>query len=214
MKLSDEEKKKIIQDVLGKNTSAIGKNFPLFSALADELGNINDVLSFAELVPSLNSLLSGTIASTVLSTASFVGVLLFPFVQLVNIINAYQIGHRMYSYRCVAYTITSWAFDKPKVTGSARVLSNINNGPIQARQSATKEYNKLWQETSFKVVDNLNAVSVQKKIPVNHLKAIFRVLVSNQPDRFCESILTQFEKEFDSNTRNIWKSNYKIRYPQ
>lgn len=29
MKLSDEEKKKIIQDVLGKNTSAIGKSFPL-----------------------------------------------------------------------------------------------------------------------------------------------------------------------------------------
>lgn len=213
-KLTDEEKRKIIQDVLGKDSNAVGKDFPMFSALADYLSTTNDVLSFAELVPSFNSLLSGAVTSTIVSTASFIGVLLFPFIQLINIINAYQIGHRMYSYRCVAYTITSWAFDKPKVPGSARILSNINSGPIQKRQSATKEYNKLWQETSLKVLNNLNVTSAQKKIPTSHLKAIFRALSGNQADKLCESILIHFEKNFDSNTRNIWKSNYKIRYPQ
>ena len=213
-KLTDEEKRKIIQDVLGKDSNALGKNFPMFSTLADYLSTTNDVLSFAELLPSFNSLLSGAVTSTVISTASFAGILLFPFIQLINIINAYQIGHRMYSYRCVAYTITSWAFDMPKVPGSNRVLSNINSGPIQKHQSATKEYNKLWQETSLKVINNLNVVSAQKKIPITHLKAIFRALSGNQPDKLCESILIDFEKNFDSNTRNIWKSNYKIRYPQ
>jgi len=213
-KLTDEEKRKTIKDVLGKDSTAVGKNFLLFSALADNLSTANDILSFAELVPSFNSLLSGTVASTAVSTVSFVGILLLPFVQLINIINAYQIGHRMYSYRCVAYTITSWVFDKPKVPGSARILSNINSGPIQKRQSATKEYNKLWLETSLNVLNNLSAISTQKKIPIAHMKAIFRALSGNKADKLCESVLIHFEKDFDSNTRNIWKSNYKIRYPQ
>lgn len=213
-RLSDDEKKKIIQDVLGKNNNAIGKNFPIFSALIDQLSNVNDVLLFAELIPSLNTLLSGSIASTVVSTASFSGVLLFPVAQLINVINAYQIGHRMYSYRCIAYTITAWAFDKPTPFGSARILSNIKSGPIRKRLEATMEYNKLWRETTVSVLNSLNVILIKKKIPEEHLKTIFRALAGDQPDKLCLALLTSFENQFDSNTRNIWKSNYSVRYPQ
>jgi len=213
-KLNDAEKKKLIKEILGESHSAAGKNYPVFSALIDSLSSVNDVLSFADLLPSLNTLLSGTAVSTVVSTASFAGILLFPVAQLINLINANQIGHRMYSYRCIAYATTAWAFDKPNSTGSPRVLSNINSGPIQKRQTATMEYNKLWRDTSTSVLQKLNTTSIQKNIPKSHLKAIFRALGGTQPEQLCLTLLTHFEKEFDSNTRNIWKSNYKIRYPQ
>lgn len=212
-KLNDTEKKKIIQDILGKNHSAVGQNYPVFSALNDGLSTANDVLTFAELIPSLNTLLSGSVVSTVVSTASFIGILLFPVAQFINLIKANQIGHRMYSYRCIAYTTTAWAFDKPNPTGSPRILSNINSGPIQKRSSATMEFHKLWRETSASVLKELNLISVQKKIPLSHIKAIFRALGGTQPDKLCLELLTQFEKKFDNITRNIWKSNYKIRYP-
>jgi len=212
--LSDADKKKLIQDILGKNHNAAGQNYLVFSALIDSLSTVNDVLTVAELLPSLNTLLSGATASTVVSTASFAGILLFPVAQLINLINANQIGHRMYSYRCIAYTTTAWAFDKPNPTGSPRVLSNINSGPIQKRQAAAMEYNKLWRETSISVLQKLNTTAVQKNIPKSHLKAIFRALGGTQPDKLCLTLLTHFENQFDSNTKNIWKSNYKIRYPQ
>ena len=212
-KLSDAEKKKLIQDILGQNHSAAGKNFPIFSALIDTLGNTNDVLSFAELIPSLNTLLSGATISRIVSTASFAGALLFPVAQLINVINAYQIGHRMYSYRCIVYTTTAWAFDKPIPSSSARILSNISAGPVRKRQAATMEFNKLWRETSISVQEKLNTIAIQKKIPKDHLKAIFRILGGNQPDKLCLALLTQFEEQFDFNTRNIWKSNYSVSYP-
>jgi len=212
-KLTDLEKKKLIKEILGENHNATGNNYPLFSALIDGLSDINDVLTVAELLPSLNSFLSGATASTVVSAASFVGILLFPVAQLINAINAYQIGHRMYSYRCIAYTVTAWAFSKTAPAGSSRILSNINTGPIQKRQAATMEYNKLWRDTSISVGQKLNAILVQKRIPKEHLQAIFRVFGGNQPDKLCLALLTQFENEFDSNTRNIWKSNYAVRFP-
>lgn len=213
-KLSDTEKKKIIREILGENHHAAGKNFPIFSALMDNLGHVNDALSFAELLPSFSTFLSGSVASAVVSTASFAGVILFPVVQLINVINANQIGHRMYSYRCIAYTTTAWAFDRPVASGSSRVLSNISSGAIQKRQRATTEYNNVWRETSSSVLNKLNVVCEQKNIPKNHIKAIFRALGENNPDKLCAEILVHFEKDFDGVTRHIWRRNYSIRFPQ
>ena len=212
-KLTDLEKKKLIKEILGENHNEAGNNYPLFSTLIDGLSDINDALTVAELLPSLNTFLTGATASTIVSTASFAGILLFPVAQLINVINAYQIGHRMYSYRCIAYTVTAWAFGKTAPSGSARILSNINSGPIQKPQAATMEYNKLWRDTSISVEQKLNSNLAQKKIPKEHLQAIFRVLGGNQPDKLCLALLMQFENEFDSNTKNIWKSNYAVRFP-
>ncbi|MBL1277474.1 MAG: hypothetical protein COB30_015440 [Ectothiorhodospiraceae bacterium] len=212
--LSDSEKKKIIQDILGENHNAIGQNFPVFSALIDSLSNANDILSLAELIPSLNTLLSGAVTSTLISAASFAGILLFPVTQMVNLVNAKQIGHRMYSYRCIAYTTTAWAFDMTIPTGSAKILSNISSGPIQKSSSATMEYNNLWRKTSTSVLHKFSKISEQNNVPTSHLKAIFRALGGLQTDKLCLTLLTQFEKQFHSNTRNIWKNNYKIVFPQ
>jgi hypothetical protein len=211
--LSDYEKKEIIKDILGENHNATGKNFPVFSALIDYISMTNDALSFAELIPSLNSLLSGAIASSIVSSASFIGTLLFPIGQLINVANAYQTGHRMYSYRCIAYTITSWSFEKPLTTGSIRVLSNIRSGPVQKNIKVKMEYDQIWHKTLRSVLLKLNQVSDEKGIPKDHMKLIFRALGGGNPQRLCQKILENFEPLFEPSVRNIWKSNYSIKFP-
>jgi hypothetical protein len=213
IKLSDAEKKEILREILGENHSAVGVNFPVFSKFMDNLTKVNNALKFADLIPCLGSFLSGTVASTVISAASVVGILMFPVVQLANLINANQTGHRMYYCRAVAYATTAWAFDKPVPTGSARIMSN-KFGRSKTRQAEITEHKNLWMTTANSVFKKLDDMAVEKKISKQNLKTIFRALAENRTDVLCVGILKEFEGDFMTTARNVWKSNYKITYPQ
>ena len=76
------------------------------------LGTFNGALTFAELLPTLSTWLSGAAITSITSAAAFSGTILFPFLQAINLINANETGLRPYSYRAISYTITAWAFDK------------------------------------------------------------------------------------------------------
>jgi hypothetical protein len=128
--LNDQEKKEILTSILGANHNAVGKHFPIFSDMMSGVGNFNDAVSFAELVPALDAWLSVSMVSSITSAASFAGILLFPVQQIINVINANETGLRAYSYRAISYAITAWAFDKPKPMSSPQILSNIRRGPI------------------------------------------------------------------------------------
>jgi hypothetical protein len=212
-KLTDAEKKEIIKNILGVNHHAIGKNYPIFSEMMNGLGTFNDALSFAELLPVLNTWISGSVASSVVSTASFFGVILFPFQQMINLINANEIGLRSYSYRAISYTITAWAFNKQIPISSPQVLINITSGPIVSTKTAN-EYNKIWRETSVNVAQKLEQVCLQKRINKKHIKAVFKALGQGKPEVLSILILKGFEKEFSPVSRHIWKSNYSIKFPR
>ena len=77
--MSDSKKKEVIKSILGANHSAAGKHFPIFSEMMNGVGTFNDALTFAELIPVLNTWLSGTAISTLTSAASFAGVVLSHF---------------------------------------------------------------------------------------------------------------------------------------
>lgn len=210
---TDAEKKKLITEILGHNHSAVGKNFPTFSKLIDGIDKFNDAISFAELIPSLNTLLSSPIASSVVSHASFIGVLLFPVSQTINLINANQAGHKLYSYRAIAYTITAWAFGHPVPMQSARILSNIHSGQVVQSSGATQEFNQVWRTTSNSVIQQLNQLPAKTNITKKHVLAIFRALGNNNPDTLCLEILKSFEPDIkDFASKIVWKSNYKIGY--
>ena len=212
-KLTDIEKKQIIQKILGENHSSAGRNFPVFSKLIDGLGNANDILSFAELIPSLNTLVSGPMASSIASNASFLGILMFPFAQLINLVNANQTGHKLYSYRCIVYTITAWSFRRPIPQSSARILKNIRSGAVVQHSDAVNEYNALWQSTSRSVLKQIGQLSTKTGVPKEHIQAIFKALGNNQPESLCTELLKSFESRLTNYAEKmVWKSNYKIRY--
>lgn len=212
-KMNDLEKKEIIKGVLGANHNAVGKHFPIYSEMMNGLGTFNDVLSFSQLVPALNTWLSGAVVSSVVSAASFSGAILFPFQQLINVVNASETGLRAYSYRAISYTITAWAFDKPMPISSPRILSNITTPPYTSTKSID-EYHKVWRETSTSVIRKLEQVCLQKKINKQHLKTVFKALGQGRQEDLSVLILKGFEKEFSPVSKQIWASNYSTVFPR
>lgn len=212
-KMTDAEKKKIIRDVLGANHNAVGNHFPIFSEMMNGLGTFNDVISFAELIPALNGWLSGSVVSSVVSKASFAGILLFPFQQMINLVNANETGLRAYSYRAISYSVTAWSFNRPMPLSSPQIISNINSGPYRSTRS-NDEYHKVWRETSFSVIRRIELVCLQKKINKEHLKLVFKALGQGSAEKLSVLILQGFENEFSSVSRHIWASNYSVAYPR
>lgn len=152
--LTDHEKKELIRQTLRNSNSAVGNHFPAFSKMIDGLGHVNDALSVAELIPTLNIYLSGTAVGAFYSGASFAGILLFPVQQIINLINANETGFRMYSYRAISYAITAWAFDKPVVSQSPRIILNLKTGPgsVAKTHNELAAYHQVWWESSTNAI--------------------------------------------------------------
>lgn len=212
--LSDAEKRKLISEVLGGDHNVVGKNYQALSKFIDNVSKSSDVLSAAELLPYVSSLLSRPMASAFISNLSFVSAILFPLGQLINVVNAYQVGHRMYAYRSIAYTITAWAYNRPIPTGSPQILFNIRHGDQKKDPAAINEYNKIWAETSRNVIRKLDSMALEYKVPKDKLKTIFRVFGNNRMDALCRDVLISFERHLNTTYRNVWKSNYSTCYPQ
>jgi len=211
--LTDSQKKELIQEILGTEYHQVGNHFPLFSKMIDNLGTMNDAAAISELVPVLTRYLSGTATTSVFSVASMVGILLFPVHQFINLVNANQTGHRMYSYRAIAYTIVGWAFSQPIPAQSARIILNIRSGSVVKSVATVREYEKIWRETSLNVQNQLNIICVTKNIDVQLLKRVFQVMGEGNTGRLSALILESFESQFGPTTKPIWKSNYSVCYP-
>lgn len=147
------------------------------------LGTFNDTLTFTELVPTLNRWVSGTAVGSISSTAAFAGIILFPFQQMINIINANETGLRSYSYRAISYAITAWAFDKLKPISSPRIISNLSSGPYTTTVDVS-EYHKVWRETLISVITQLELTCLQKNIKKQYLKSVFKALGQGSPENY------------------------------
>ena len=106
-KLSESEKEELLKEILGNQYHTAGNNLPLLRKMIDRIGYVDNMFTVAELLPLFNRILSLRIFGLVASGASILSIFLIPISSLINIVNAYQAGLRMYSYRAVAYTITA-----------------------------------------------------------------------------------------------------------
>lgn len=133
--------------------------------------------------------------------------------QLINLINVNETGLRFYSYRSIAYTVTAWAFDKPKSMSSPQIMFNIRKGPYTEVQGESR-YNQVWQETAFSVTNTLKQTCLQKNINEKSVKTIFKALGKGSPQKLSLLLLQGFENEFSHISKGMWKSNYNVLYPQ
>ena len=139
--LTRSEKEEILKEILGNDYHKIGNNMPILMDAIDIISKTDNALTFAELIPGINTFVAGSrIFSVVSSGAAVLSIILFPISAMISVINAYQIGHKMYSYRAIAYTITAWAFGKPIPSSSQRVLHNVREGRVVAKTRVLGEY--------------------------------------------------------------------------
>lgn len=127
-------------------------------------------------------------------------------------INAKETGHKLYSYRCIAYTITAWSFGHPIPKKSATILKNIFSGNIVQRAGTDKEYNEIWQKTSQSVLRQLEKIVISKNVPKRNLQLIFRAIGNDDPNTLCLEIKKGFENKLSYSERLVWKSNYRVNY--
>lgn len=209
--ISGEENRAILKDILGVDYN--DRTLPTLSLVIDYIGNVNDGLTLAELLPSLNRYLSGPTASRFVSSSSLVGTLLFPVGAVLQLIDANKIGHSMYGYRAAAYSITAWAYNDPVPTGSLRILSNIRTGIVAQPKSVVNEYKDVWAKVSRDVLASIKRTCQERNIPEDYLKILFRAVSNGDPKELCLQILKSFEGRFSHTTIHIWRSNYSIPYP-
>lgn len=216
-KITPEERDELLRKVLGARYNAADKNLVLLNTVIDHIGYADNAFSVFELTTFANTLLTKSrFFAAVSSGAAIASIALIPIGALIAIVRAYRGGHRRYSYRAIAYTTTAWAFNKPAPVASKQILFNIRNGPAPVKPpSVVSEYNKIWRETSQKVLAKLNAEATATGIPKQALQIVLQAMAANNEQQFCEMILQNFEEKIDAGIdRTVWKSQYRIRYPQ
>jgi len=214
-KLTDKEKDDLLKEILGKNYSKAGNNLPILKNVITLVGNTSDIATLAEIIPILNSALANSrLFSIVSSGASVFSILLFPVGSMLSIIDAYQSGIKMYTYRSIAYTITAWAYNKPIPTSSKKILINSKNSFPVSSDKEIKEKQKAWKNTSQAVIKNINHYLITNGISKDVFKLLLQAMSEGSAQKLCTLLLKGFEKEFkDYPSKAVWKSNYSIRFP-
>jgi len=213
IRMTEVEKNELLKKVLGRDYATAGKNLPVLKKMIDKIGQVDNILSVADVIPVLNRILSIRAFSIVAEGASILSIFLFPVSAMIDIINAMGVGRKMYAYRGIAYAITSWAFNSHMYPGSMTLLNQARTGIPRISNSDIMEYEKAWRDASFKAIRKIVQTANDNVIPIDMMKLFFRVISDNDKQKLCEILLKGFAKEFDYSTAQVWKSNYRIKYP-
>jgi len=98
-------------------------------------------------------------------------------------------------------------------SGSMTLLNQARKGIPRISNSDIIEYEKAWRDASFNAIRKIVQTANDNVIPIDMMKLFFRVVSDNDKQKLCEILLKGFAKEFDYSTAQVWKSNYRIKYP-
>ncbi len=214
--LTDKEKDEILKQLLGQDYYTAGKNLPLLQKIIGVISDTNDIATLAEIIPIINTALANSrLFAIVSSGASVFSILLFPVGSMISIINAYQLGIKMYSYRAIAYSITALTYNKPIPTSSKKIISNSKTTFPTSSNSEIMEKHNTWKKTSLSVLKEIDQYLLSNRIPKDIFKILLQAISDGSEQKLCELLLKGYEKEFkDYHSKAVWKNNYSIKYPQ
>jgi hypothetical protein len=204
----------LIKEILAKNNISIGNRLAIFSNIYTNVDNADKGFSFAQLFRFADTLITNSRFLTVVAeSASTLSIFLEPVADMISVINAWESGRRMYAFRAIAYTVTAWSFNQPVPTGSQVVLGNLTTGILAKPRSELLEYNKIWKETSRKVLLQLESSASMLNVPKDAVKIIMQGIGKNDPRTLCKMLLKGLEVQLQPIPRISWKSGYNILYP-
>lgn len=151
--------------------------------------------------------------SVLAESVSTFTIFLEPASDMIAVLDAWETGHRMYAFRAIAYTVTAWAFNQAIPGGSQVILASITTRGLTQPRSEIAVYNKIWKETSQKVLVKIESSIAATDIPKSAVKIILRALAKDEPRTLCKMILKSFEQDLQPIPRLSWVSGYKILYP-
>jgi hypothetical protein len=206
--MSNAEKKRITLETLKGDFHLRGEQLEFLGKAIDYIGYADSGLTIVELVGAISE---GTLLATGTSLASMI---LSPFGILISIVNAGELGQRMYGMRAIAYTITAWAFDSPIPTSSPVIIANRIAWP--GRDIWTRDepaFRQAWNDAKEGTLRNIPQVMAKMKLTKQGYQLTLKILGNNLPKQLCQALLTGLDKEFQANDLRAWKSQCENEYP-
>jgi len=124
IKLTQEERNKIIIDLVSREHNLRGNHLPTLKKAIEIIGYTDTTLALSEVAGLLSEISIGASAA---SAASALAALAFPIGSILAVIDARESGRRMYGMRAVAYTITAWTYEDPIPSESRTLIRNLTN---------------------------------------------------------------------------------------
>jgi len=208
------DREKLIIDLLGSDKVSVGNRLPVLIEIIDNVDKFDHGFTIAELITWSEELISSyQVLSITGSSIAMLSAVFMPVKSMIDIVNAMELGHRMYAFRCIAYTITAWAYKRGIPLGSLKTLHNVRvNDPRHADQ-LVKEYKEVWRKTSLSVLIKLNSKEYYKDVPQEAIRVILRALSNDDPQTLCLILLKGYETDIPTTAKAIWKNTYDIRFP-
>ena len=146
--------------------------------------------------------------ATVLQFASAV---LLPIYISVEVLNANEIGTRMFGMQAVAYTTTAWAFGDAMPGPSATMMKRFKG---QYGEPPLPGYRQAWENSSRATTRNLEEFVVKKRVQKKSYQVLLRAIGDDNRKALCLRMLKGFEEEFrEGSQRDFWKFYYDVEYP-
>jgi len=213
--LKEKHIEKLIEETVGPHSKLNPARHSILHKVIEYIEYTEKGFSVAELIPVFERLIEGrAFLSFASSGATLLSIALFPVNAMLEIMDAYESGVRMYSMRAVAYTITAWAFNKPTPMESRQYLSNLSHGYPRVLPKDMDEYKKAWKKSSMDTLNKIKSGLLLKSTNEKDAKVIFRALGDGQPGRLCSLLMKGMEEHFESIiVKRVWISNYRFTYP-
>ena len=204
----------VAQKLLESSSDINGPRFKLLSAIISGHSYVNDALTLAELIPAIEKILATPTTARIVSSSSFIGILLFPVAQIISLNDANNAGLNMYRLRAIAYGLTAWSFNQPPPQASQSIIRNLTTlPPPVASPEEVREYHAIWADTVRKLMMKAKEFCHAHNIKEDHIKAIYRRIGQGKAETLCIEIMKSFEGELNFSQKLVWKSNYKFGYP-
>ncbi len=210
--LSNDEKKKIIIAALKADFNLNGEHLKVLTNVMGKIGYIDDALTLAEIAGFITE---GTLVASVASTIGVITLFFGPIAGIIALINANETGERLYGMRAVAYTMTAWAFSDAIPNSSGRIIQNLGQGFPVVTPDKMIRYHNAWEKASRAMLNHLAATTGRGNISKKSMQILLMALGNNDRGQLSLEVLKGFEKQVGGYAETlVWKSNYKILYPQ
>lgn len=164
----------------------------------------------------------GQLATLIPNVSMGAGAMAGPAVLAVRLVlgwmSAWETNEKMYGFRACAYTVTAWAFGKPRPKSSPEMMRRFKQF---SSIHIIRERDKAWQEASLKTWRGLNAEYVKQGVEKAVWQAAYKLVgIQNKshsgspPQKLCHAMLKEFEGQFRGVNLASWKEGYRVLYPK
>jgi hypothetical protein len=211
-----------VVELLKKDFNLRGDHMPALSKLAKIVGLSDNAVALADYASLLKE---GGVLSRVGEGLAVLSCVLGTWDNAMDMLNAREIGQRIYGMRAIAYATVAWAFGDSMPTGSATMLRRWR----QWDPAEIPLLEMTWQKVTAQTVANLQSRANKLKLPYQRYREHIRQAGDGNRKTLCRLIFEKLEDRLNPavfpfpqwlfrdgvkvGILDQWKASYSVLYP-